>query len=63
MGFMKKIMGEDEDVFLSPEEYYDINQRRHLLMKVALKMILLEPRAYSEAQQIANYLKKKHRCC
>ena len=60
MGFMKKIMGEDEDVFSSPEEYYDIKSEEALNDEGGAKMILLEPRAYSEAQQIADHLKKRN---
>ncbi len=59
MGFMKKIMGEDEDVFASPEQYYDTN-KEEALAEGGAKMILLEPRAYSEAQQIADHLKKRN---
>lgn len=59
MGFMKKIMGEEEEVFSSTEEYYDIKAEEALADGNA-KMILLEPRAYSEAQQIADHLKKRN---
>ncbi len=60
MGFMKKIMGEEEEVFASPEEYYDIKAEEALTEEGGAKMILLEPRAYSEAQQIADHLKKRN---
>ena len=59
MGFMKKIMGESEEVFSSTEEYYDI-KTEEALAEGGSKMILLEPRAYSEAQQIADHLKKRN---
>ena len=59
MGFMKKIIGVDEEVFSSTEEYYDIKTEEALSDGNA-KMILLEPRAYSEAQQIADHLKKRN---
>ena len=57
MGFMKKIIGEDEEVFSSSDEYYDIKAEEALTEEGGAKMILLEPRAYSEAQQIADHLK------
>jgi len=60
MGFMKKIIGEDEEVFSSLDEYYDIKTEEALTEEGGAKMILLEPRAYSEAQQIADHLKKRN---
>ncbi len=60
MGFMKKFIGEDEEVFSSSEEYYDIKAEEALTEDGGAKMILLEPRAYSEAQQIADHLKKRN---
>lgn len=60
MGFMKKIIGEDEEVFSSSDEYYDIKAEEALTEDGGAKMILLEPRAYSEAQQIADHLKKRN---
>lgn len=60
MGFMKKILGESEEVFSSPDQYYDIKAEEALAEEGGAKMILLEPRAYSEAQQIADHLKKRN---
>ena len=60
MGFMKKIMGEEEEVFSSSDEYYDIKAEEALTEEGGAKMILLEPRAYSEAQQIYDHLKKRN---
>ena len=60
MGFMKRFIGEDEEVFSSSEEYYDIKAEEALTEDGGAKMILLEPRAYSEAQQIADHLKKRN---
>ena len=60
MGFMKKIMGEEEEVFSSSDEYYDIKAEEALTEEGGAKMILLEPRAYSEAQQISDHLKKRN---
>ena len=60
MGFMKKIMGEEEDVFTSEDQYYDLKAVEALTEEGGAKMVLLEPRAYSEAQQIADHLKKRN---
>ena len=60
MGFIKKIMGEEEEVFSSSDEYYDIKAEEALTEEGGAKMILLEPRAYSEAQQISDHLKKRN---
>ena len=60
MGLIKKFIGEDEEVFSSSEEYYDIKAEEALTEDGGAKMILLEPRAYSEAQQIADHLKKRN---
>ena len=57
---MKKIMGEEEDVFSATNEYYDLKAAEALTEEGGAKMILLEPRAYSEAQQIADHLKKRN---
>ena len=61
MGINKKMMGEDEDVFTEPDKdkYYDI-KAEEALEDGNSKMILLEPRAYSESQQIADHLKKRN---
>ena len=59
MGLMKKIMGEEEEVFTSKNDYYDL-KAEEALTEGGAKMILLEPRAYSEAQQIADHLKKRN---
>ena len=63
MGMMKKFFGGDiiegevtEDEYYTlgiDEAYKDSNSEGN-------KMILLEPRAYSESQQIADHLKKKN---
>ena len=62
MGLIKKIMGEEEDVFsfLSNDQYYDLKTEEALTEEGGAKMILLEPRAYSESQQIADHLKKRN---
>lgn len=62
MGLIKKIMGEEEDVFATPtnDQYYDLKTEEALTEEGGTKMILLEPRAYSESQQIADHLKKRN---
>ena len=53
---LKKFVSEEVMDEVSEDEYYDTE-------KVAIgngKMILLEPRAYSESQQIADHLKKRN---
>lgn len=60
MGLFGKIMGEEEEVFTSSEDYYDIKAEEALTEEGGAKMILLEPRAYSESQQIADHLKKRN---
>lgn len=62
MGFIKKIFGEqDSDVFNGDEnQFYDITEAEALAEDGGAKMILLEPRAFSESQQIADHLKKRN---
>ena len=62
MGLIKKIMGEEEDVFAAPtnDQYYDLKTEESLTEEGGAKMILLESRAYSESQQIADHLKKRN---
>ena len=62
MGLIKKIMGEEEDVFAAPtnDQYYDLKTEEALTEEGGAKMILLEQRAYSESQQIADHLKKRN---
>jgi len=45
--------GEERYYSMSKEEYQDVNG------VAGSRMMLLEPRAYSESQQIADYLKKR----
>ena len=58
MGFIKGLFKENEEVQAS-DEYYDIKSSE-IVEEGGSKMILLEPRAYSEAQQIADHLKKRN---
>ncbi len=58
MGFIKGLFKENEEAQAS-DEYYDIKSSE-IVEEGGSKMILLEPRAYSEAQQIADHLKKRN---
>ena len=64
MGILKKWMNNDEDAFsnnTSVDEYYDLTPEDALNENDGKsKMILLEPRAYSESQQIADHLKMRN---
>jgi len=54
---LKKMITEDEEVN-GEDEYYSVE--KVTLPSNSGKMILLEPRAYSESQQIADHLKKRN---
>lgn len=64
MGFsLKKIFSNDEISHASPseEEYYNLSiEDASAEGGEGSKLILLEPRAYSESQQIADHLKNRH---
>ena len=60
MGFMKGLFDKDENKSGNSNEYYDIKAEEAYNEEGGAKMILLEPRAYSEAQQIADHLKKRN---
>ncbi len=65
MGILKKWMnGDDPDVFstnTAVDEYYELTPEDALQENDGRsKMILLEPRAYSESQQIADHLKMRN---
>ena len=51
----KMIVDVDDD-----EEVEEAEKREEMVNAGTGKMILLEPRAYSESQQIADHLKKKN---
>lgn len=54
--------GEDEIVNASEDEFYSVSSEDALKEadRTGNKMILLEPRAYSESQQIADHLKSRN---
>lgn len=64
MGILKKILSGGDEVFsdsVSGDQYYDLKTEEALVENDGnTKMILLEPRAYSEAQQIADHLKMRN---
>lgn len=66
MGFIKKwLSSDDQDVFETntndSSAYYTVNTEESLKENDGKnKMILLEPRAYSESQQIADFLKSRN---
>ena len=60
MGFIKGLFDKDEVQTGNGNEYYDLKAEDAITEEGGSKMILLEPRAYSEAQQIADHLKKRN---
>ena len=66
MGFsLKNIFKDDDDMENlngTEDGYYNISEEDAIKEadKTGNKMILLEPRAYSESQQIADHLKNRH---
>ena len=62
MSFIKKLFKEeDEDIFSGDEnQFYDISEAEAMSEEGGSKMILFEPRAFSESQQIADHLKKRN---
>jgi len=60
MGFIKNLFDKEEVQASVGNEYYDISAEEAVNEEGGAKMILLEPRAYSEAQQIADHLKKRN---
>ncbi len=60
---LKKWFSDEDDVkTMSEDEYYNVSEEEALKEadKTGNKMILLEPRAYSESQQIADHLKNRN---
>lgn len=60
MSFMKDLFGDKNSDVGTENEYYDLKPEEAVTEEGGAKMILLEPRAYSEAQQIADHLKKRN---
>ncbi len=61
-GLKKMFMDEEAENENSEDEYYAMSEEEALKEadKTGNKMILLEPRAYSESQQIADHLKNRN---
>lgn len=60
---IKKMFQDDDDNLIGTEdEYYAVSEDEALKEadKTGNKMILMEPRAYSESQQIADHLKNRN---
>lgn len=61
---LKKLFADEEEDNLvgTEDEYYNVNEEEALKEadKTGNKMILMEPRAYSESQQIADHLKNRN---
>ncbi len=57
---IKKIFRNDDRDIDNVDRYYSVSPEDALEDDGSNKMILLEPRAYSESQQIADHLKKRH---
>ena len=49
-----------DNVKINENEYYDTSKTAFADASGSSKMVLFEPRAYSESQQIADYLKKRN---
>lgn len=62
MGFKLKNLFKSDEPTSSEDEYYSLSTEEALkeLDGEGTKLILLEPRAYSESQQIADHLKNRH---
>lgn len=62
MGFSLKkwLSGNEEEVTNDSNQYYSLKPEEALDENGASKMILLEPRAYSESQQIVDHLKNRN---
>ena len=61
MGFIKGLFkGEEEITNVNGNEYYELKTEEALTEEGGSKMILLEPRAFSESQQIADHLKRRN---
>lgn len=62
MGFKLKNLFKNDEPISTEEEYYSMSTEEALkdIGGEGTKLILLEPRAYSESQQIADHLKNRH---
>lgn len=60
--FKNKLFSNNEEIINAEDDYYAISEKDALdeACQSGSKMILLEPRAYSESQQIADHLKSRN---
>ena len=49
-----------DNIKMNEDEFYEAERKAFSDITNASKMVLFEPRAYSESQQIADYLKKRN---
>lgn len=61
-GIKKALFSNEEGNGISEDEFYSLSKKemKNEDLKSGNKMILVEPRAYSESQQIADYLKNRN---
>lgn len=61
-GIKKALFSDDSNVGTNEDEFYSLSKKemKNEDLKSGNKMILVEPRAYSESQQIADYLKNRN---
>lgn len=58
---LKKMLGDDDDYReTGEEEYYSVDANDNIKSGDSNQMILVEPRAYSESQTIADHLKARN---
>ena len=59
---LKKALFSDDNNAANEDDFYSISKKeiKNEDLKNGSKMILVEPRAYSESQQIADYLKNRN---
>ena len=62
MNLKKWFTGEDDDIMKDDvnNQFYDMSASEAIEEDGSTKLVLLEPRAYSETQQIADELKKRN---
>lgn len=59
-GNFKIFETKEEDIDISDDEYYTVDKENKKGTSSSGKMILVEPRAYSESQTIADHLKARN---
>jgi len=59
-GTQSEDTSKESHIKVNEDEYYENSKNTFADMSGSSKMVLFEPRAYSESQQIADYLKKRN---